>query len=608
MDARPAPPETATFPAISDYSAIGNLETVAMIATNGAVELFCYPHFDSPSIFAAALDRCAGNFTLRPACAAAGVQHYVEGTNVLVTRYEGEGAVVEVTDFMPIGTSDDTNQLVRIARVVEGETEIRAACQPAFNYGRGRTAARAVDDHIVFEDGGVTLPMRLASTHPLRLDGTTASVSARLGAGEELVMVLVMDDAERHLLKDGDVHEALARTVDYWRNWLGQCTYDGPWREMVLRSALALKLMFSHRHGAMVAAPTFGLPEAIGGERNWDYRYCWVRDSAFTIYAMLRLGFYDEADKYRAWIRDRIEERGEETIGLMYRVDGGVDLEEEELLHLSGYRGSRPVRIGNAAFRQTQLDIFGEVVDTLYIAQKHITPMDARTWRAVSRLVDDACETWFNPGSGFWEMRGEPTRFLDAHLMSWVAMDRAVRLADRTGLPQNPAWRANRDRVEETIERDFWNPSIGAYTQTAHGNKVDATALLMPLMKYTDTAAPRFASTLSRIEDRLVNGPLVRRYEDVGEDQEGVDGPPEGHFVACSFWYIEVLARSGRVAEAQDLFARIMAMASPTGLFAEELDPSGRQLGNTPQALSHLAMISTAIALKRASENGGQPF
>ncbi|UOM36179.1 glycoside hydrolase family 15 protein [Acuticoccus sp. I52.16.1] len=608
MDARPAPPDTQAFPAIEDYAAVGNLETVALIASNGAVELFCYPAFDSPAIFSAALDRAAGSFRVRPTFARTGTQRYVGDTNVLVTRYEDGPNIVEVTDFMPIGEPEHTNQLVRIAAVVAGTATIEARCTPAFDYGRGPTKARLADAHVVYEDGGVTLPMRLAATHPLHLDGLEASATAELAAGERMVLVLVMDDAEQHLLKEDGVDLALADTIATWRDWTAQSDYDGPWRDMVMRSALALKLMFSDAHGAIVAAPTFGLPEAIGGERNWDYRYCWVRDSAFTIYAMLRLGFYAEADKYRAWIRDRIEEREVETIALMYRVDGSTDLDETLLPHLSGYRGSQPVRIGNAAYTQTQLDIFGEVIDTLYIAQKFIAPMDERLWRDVSRLVEAACETWDDPGSGFWEMRGEPTRFLDAHLMSWVALDRAIRLADRTGMPQNPRWRENRALIVDTIETHFWNGEIGAYTQTYGGDKVDATALLMPLMKYTSTTSERFRSTLAVIERRLVHGPRVRRYEPVGEAQEGVDGPAEGSFVACSFWYIEVLARSGRVDEAERLFEAMLAMASPTGLFAEEVDGMGRHLGNTPQALSHLALISAAVALRRAIANGGDAF
>ncbi|WP_226573077.1 glycoside hydrolase family 15 protein [Acuticoccus sediminis] len=608
MDARPAELTATDFPAIEDYASVGNLETVAMIGCNGAVELFCYPHFDSPAIFAAALDRNAGSFVLRPTFARRGVQRYIENTNVLVTRYEKHDAVVEVTDFMPIGDPADANQLVRIATVLEGEAEIAASCKPAFDYARGPTAAHKSGDHIVFEDGGVTLPMRLAATHPLSLDGVEATASARLGAGERMVLVLVMDDAKQHLLNDGGVDRALEETLDYWRGWTAKSDYDGPWKGMVMRSALALKLMFSDRHGAIVAAPTFGLPEAIGGERNWDYRYCWVRDSAFTIYAMLRLGFYDEAENYRTWIRDRIEEREHETIALMYRVDGTTNLDETTLDHLSGHRGSQPVRIGNAAYRQTQLDIFGEVIDTLYLSQKFIAPMDERLWRDVSRLVDAAASTWHHPGSGFWEMRGEPTRFLDAHLMSWVALDRAIRLADRTGLPQNPAWRENRSRIVDTIETQFWNPKVGAYTQTLGGDKVDATALLMPLMKYTSTMSERFQSTLHVIEKRLVFGPRVRRYEPIGEEQEGLDGPAEGSFVACSFWYIEALARSARVEEAKTRFEEMLAMASPTGLFAEEVDAMGRHLGNTPQALSHLAMISAAVALDRAITNGGEAF
>lgn len=610
MDARPRDNHVATFPDIADYSAVGNLETVAMIARTGAVELFSYPRFDSPTIFAAALDRDAGHFTIRPSFAVRGTPRYIDGTNVLVTRFEsGDGAIVELTDFMPIGGPDEANQLVRIAAVVEGEAQIRATCRPAFDYGRGPTTARLAGHHVRFEDGAVTLPMRLASSHPLSLDGTEAGVTANLRAGERLVMVLVMDDARANLLKEGKVDEALQRTIAYWRDWSSRARYDGPWREAVVRSALALKLMFSDRHGAMVAAPTFGLPEAIGGERNWDYRYCWVRDSAFTIYAMLRLGYREEADKYALWIRDRVEERAEEPIALMYRVDGTTDLEEQELTHLSGYRNSAPVRIGNAAYQQTQLDIFGEVVDTLYLAEKALDrEITVRSWRAFSRLVDSACASWDQPGAGFWEMRGPPQRFLDAHLMAWVALDRALLLADATGHTPKPAWSRTREAIASAIETEFYNSDIGAYVQTAGGDRVDAVALLMPLMKYTLPTEPRFASTLTVIENRLVEGARVRRYEPIGSIQEGVDGPPEGAFLACSFWYVEVLARASRLDDAVALFEELVGYSSPTGLLSEEVGLDGQHLGNTPQALSHLALISAAVAIERARNNGGRPF
>ncbi|WP_420394485.1 glycoside hydrolase family 15 protein [Acuticoccus sp.] len=607
MDVRLSQPAVAEkFPAIRDLAAIGNLETVALVADTGAVELFSYPHFDSPTVFAAALDRTAGAFVVRPTFAERGNQRYLPNTNVLVTRYEAHGNVVEVTDFMPVGAPAEANQMVRIATCVAGEAEVVATCQPAFDYARRPTHARAADGHVIFEDGG-SMPVRLVADRPLSVEGNAAVVRASLREGERLVVNLVCDNASTDLLTEGKVDAALEATIGFWQGWTTLSGYDGPWREAVMRSALALKLMVSNRHGAMVAAPSFGLPEAIGAARNWDYRYCWARDSAFTVYAFLRLGFMDEAEHYRCWIRDRIEEEPRGEIQLMYRVDGSTDLAERELDHLSGYQGSRPVRIGNAAFDQSQIDTYGEVIDTLYLAHGALGPVSERSWDAVSGLADTVCANWDKPGAGFWEMRGEPQHFLDGRLMSWVGLNRALRLSDKTGLEAAPRWRETVEAIAEEIEARYFNEAIGAYTQVRDGAAVDATALLMPLMKFVPTTSDRFRSTLAVIEERLVADCLVRRYEADAVD-EGVDGSREGAFVACSFWYIEVLARSRRVEEARAHFETMLSLASPVGLYAEEVDHDGRHLGNTPQALSHLAMISAAVALDRATKNGGEPF
>ncbi len=403
--------------------------------------------------------------------------------------------------------------------------------------------------------------------------------------------------------------EALASTVAKWREWAGRSTYDGLYRDEVIRSALALKLMFSARHGSIVAAPTFGLPEAIGGGRNFDYRYCWVRDSAFTVYAMLRLGFQEEADHYRDWIGARMEECENGALQLMYRLDGATDgMDEETLPHLPGYRGSEPVRIGNAAFRQTQTDIYGEIIDSLYIAHKEIGTLSECGWAALARTVDYACRNWRTPGAGIWEMRGTEDLFIDAVLMTWVATDRAIRLADKTGNAPNPEWEKTREETRATLLEEFFDEEIGAFTQRPGSGTVDAVTLLMPLVKFLPTTDPRFRSTMDAIGRRLVNGPLVHRYEPEAGEDDGFDGPPEGAFVTCSFWWIECLARSSRVDEAKRLFEEMLAHASPTGIYSEELGEDGTHLGNTPQALSHLAMISAAIAIDRATRNGGEPF
>ena len=610
--AKPLPSgKTSEFPAIADYGVVGNLETVALIANTAVIEFFAYPHFDSPSLFAAILDREAGGaFALRTDIAPTGAQRYLEDTNVLVTRFEGERGTLEITDFMPMGDASRSNQLVRIIACVKGRTSVAAECRPRFDYARARARVTSEGERTaLFEDPSRDWPVRLVSSAPIRIDGDLALVEAQLEEGERLVLNLVCNNAESDLLTRGEIDAALEGTVAGWREWVGQSSYEGRWRDAVMRSALALKLMFSRTHGSIVAAPTFGLPEAIGGGRNWDYRYCWIRDSAFTIYAMLRLGFTEEADRYRYWVRERLAQCDDGSLALMYRLDGGSDgLEERTLDHLSGYRGSTPVRIGNAAATQTQLDIYGEVIDSLYLAQKHLSGVSEEGWGALARVVDYVCENWREPGSGIWEMRGPQRRFLDAQLMCWVAVDRALRLAERTEHEAPDHWGATREAIRRAIDEDFWNEAIGAYVQFEGGEIVDASALLMPLMKFVATTDERFVRTMAAIEERLVEGPLVLRYERGAEEIEGFDEPPEGYFVTCSFWWIECLARSGRVEEACARFEEMLRLASPLGLFAEELGHDGAHLGNTPQALSHLSMISAAVALNRALDTGGDPF
>ncbi|MBJ3774982.1 glycoside hydrolase family 15 protein [Acuticoccus mangrovi] len=604
------PVDELVFPAIEDCAAIGNLETVALVANTGTIEFFSYPNFDSPTVFAALLDRKAGHFVVAPEDLPAGRQRYHDDTNVLVTRFETPDGVLEVTDFMPVGGEDAQNQLVRIARCREGRVKLVARCKPSFNYGHGRTVARRTSSRsVVFEDGTDNLPLRLAADRPLTLEDGVAGLDATLTAGEAVIFNLVCDNFGEDLVSCGKVEAALAATLDWWRSWVGLSSYKGRWRERVMRSALALKLMFSETHGSIVAAPTFGLPEAIGGERNWDYRYCWVRDSAFTVYAMLSLGFTEEAANYRKWMRARFAEDDHGRLQLMYRLDGTTDgLEERELSYLSGYRGSVPVRVGNAAHTQTQLDIYGEVVDTLYLAHRHLGGTTEETFEILARVIDHVCATWEEPGSGLWEMRGAPQHFLDGRLLSWVAVDRALRLCEQTGLTPRPYWHDTLERIRTSLETEFFNPRIGAFTQVKGGSLVDSVALLIPLVRFLPPTDPRVISTLKVIEERLVTGPFVRRYQKVHVSVEGVDGPPEGAFVACSFWYIENLARAGRVGEAAGLFEEMLAYASPTGLYAEEIAPDGSHLGNSPQALSHLAMISAAVALDEAIEFGGQPF
>lgn len=601
----------AEFPRIEDYGVIGNLHTVALVANTGAIEFFAYPHFDSPTLFTATLDRSVGGaFTLTADGVRHASQRYEEATNVLVTRLETHSGILEITDFMPVGRAAATNQLVRCARCVSGTVAVSSTCRPVFD--DGRVTAHAVNEdpcRVGFNGKDVGFPVRLVASQPLEAGDGAATLFTRLEAGDHVTLNLVCENAQSDLLSDDHVEEALADTLAFWREWIGGCRYDGPWCDHVHRSALVLKLLFAKAHGSIVAAPTYGLPEVIGGARNWDYRYCWLRDSAFTIYAMLRLGFTDEAAGYRDWINARLAERSDGYLNLLYRVDGSVDgLEERTLDHLSGYKDSRPVRVGNAAFHQTQLDIYGEVIDSLYLSAKHLEAINEDSYAAIGDIATYVCKNWQNTGSGMWEMRGPPRQFIDARLFCWVALDRAIRLAGKLGrgVPEN--WPRHREQIAHSIHTHFWNDEIGAFTQTPDAKVMDAVVLLMPMVKFISPVDERFRSTVRRVEKTLVDGCFVRRYADVPAGQEGLDGPPEGAFTTCSFWYIEVLARSGRVDEASALMDDILAHASPLGLFAEELASNGIHLGNTPQALPHLALISAATAIVRAQESGGEPF
>ncbi|WP_274611088.1 glycoside hydrolase family 15 protein [Rhodovibrio sodomensis] len=394
-------------------------------------------------------------------------------------------------------------------------------------------------------------------------------------------------------------------TTAFWRAWLGQIVYRGRWQESVRRSALVLKLLTSRRHGAIAAAGTFGLPEAIGGGRNWDYRYCWIRDSAFSVYAFLRLGFTDEAHAYMDWIQGRFRDCGHcGTLDVLYTLDGRGEPNETELTHLEGYRGSRPVRVGNAAHAQLQLDIYGELLDALYLADKHVHPVPHDTWVNVQRAVEHVAANWQRSDAGIWEVRGGPRAFLHSRLMCWVALDRGLRLATRESLPAPvDRWRAVRDEIYESIFCEFWDPRLGAFVQSAGSKTVDAAALMMPLVRFISPVDPKWLSTLDVIGWRLANDALLHRYDDT--EPEGLDGSQEGHFTMCSFWYVECLARAGRVDEAHLLFDKMLSYANHLGLFAEELGIDGCHLGNFPQAFTHLALISAASALERF---GGEPM
>jgi len=450
--------------------------------------------------------------------------------------------------------------------------------------------------------------MRLRSTVGLKADGGAVLAELDLQAGEEAGFVLecVKEQPSGDDLS-GFLTSSLSETVAFWQRWSRRSAYRGRWREVVQRSALALKLLTSAQHGAIIGAATFGLPEQVGGERNWDYRYCWIRDAAFTVYALMRLGYTDEADHFIAWAKARADEQDMGALPqVLYAVDGTSAATEAELDHLAGYRGSRPVRIGNAAADQLQLDVVGELVDALYLADKHGSAPSIDIWARLTHRIDWLCVNWNQPEDGIWEMRGERRDFLSGRLLSWVALDRALRMSRRYARPAPvEQWVQARDAIASQIINEFWSEEKQAFVQYRGAQALDAVVLLMPMVKFLGSSDPRWLSTLDAVGRELVVDSLVARYvtvDDGGDaNLDGLRGR-EGAFTACSFWYVECLARAGRVDEARLHFDKLLGYANHLGLYAEEIGLGGEHLGNFPQALTHLALISAAYALDRAMD------
>ncbi|EUB86793.1 glycoside hydrolase family 15 protein [Pseudomonas sp. GM30] len=586
---------------IDAHGIIGDLRSAALVNDKGSVDFFCWPEFDSPSIFCSLLDTPeAGIFQLAPDLPdARREQIYLPDTNVLQTRWLSEQAVVEITDLLPIGDSvDDLPLLMRRVRVVSGEATFYMRCAVRHDYARANTRAQMDQQSVIFSAEGQP-SLRLVADQALQIDGESAVAAFSLKQDQHAEFVLGGADDPR--FKDDGAKMCLERTLKFWRDWIGQSNYRGRWREMVNRSALALKLLTSRKHGAILAAATFGLPETPGGERNWDYRYTWIRDASFTVYAFMRLGFVDEANAYMGWLRGRVSDcQGNSTkLNILYAIDGRQELPETELTHLSGHGGAQPVRIGNGAYDQIQLDIFGELMDAVYLVNKYGDAISHQGWKHVREVVDQVCETWQTTDVGIWEMRGEQHHFLHSRLMCWMALDRAIRLASKRSLPAPfVQWDQTRQAIYADIWDNFWNEERGHFVQYKGGTALDGSMLLMPLVRFVSAKDPRWLSTLQAIEKSLVRDGMVYRYRNDDSNIDGLAGT-EGAFAACSFWYVECLARAGQVEKAHLEFEQLLRYANPLGLYAEEFDSHGRHLGNTPQALTHLALISAASFLDR---------
>ncbi|UST76245.1 glycoside hydrolase family 15 protein [Pseudomonas siliginis] len=596
-----AEPEMEQQSPIGAHGIIGDMRSAALVNDKGSVDFFCWPEFDSPTIFCSLLDTPeAGIFQLAPDLPdARREQIYLPDTNVLQTRWLSEHAVVEITDLLPIGDDVDALPLLmRRVRVVSGSATFNLRCAVRHDYGRADTRAEMNEKDVTFHAAGQP-SIRLASDQALQIDAQAAVAQFTLKHNETAAFMLGGSDDPR--FAEGAAELCMERTLKYWRGWIGQSNYRGRWREIVNRSALALKLLTSRRHGAILAAATFGLPETPGGERNWDYRYTWIRDASFTVYAFMRLGFVDEANHYMQWLRGRVSDCCGKPmkLNILYAIDGQQELPETELTHLAGHGGAQPVRIGNGAYDQVQLDIFGELMDAVYLVNKYGDAISHEGWRHVGEVVDQVCENWQSEDVGIWEMRGETHHFLHSRLMCWVALDRAIRLASKRSLPAPFArWDDTRQAIYTDIWDNFWNEERGHFVQYKGGTALDGSMLLMPLVRFVSAKDPRWLSTLEAIEKTLVRDGMVYRYRNEDANIDGLSGT-EGAFAACSFWYVECLARAGQVEKAHLEFEQLLRYANPLGLYAEEFDSHGRHLGNTPQALTHLALISAASFLDR---------
>jgi len=598
---------------LGEYGVIGDLHTVALVSMDASIDFLCLPSFDSPSVFAALLDaERGGRFQIAPVLErATRKQLYLPDTNVLLTRFLHAEGVAEVSDFMPVEDAGQAHNLVRRAKTVRGELRFRMRCDPRFDYARSsHTAELRSDTEVLFVGpaGAEELALRLRSSVPMRLEQGAATAEFTLGADKSawFVLEVVLPQQPSPSAQPDYESDAFKRTVNFWRRWVARSTYGGRWREMVNRSALTLKLLTSRAHGSIVAAPTFGLPEAIGGERNWDYRYTWIRDSSFTLYGLMRLGYTQEAAAFMQWIMARVQElKPDGSLQIMYGLDGRHDLPEETLPHLEGYMGSRPVRIGNAAHVHLQLDIYGELLDSVYLYDKYGSPIPHDAWMNVIRLVDWVAAHWREKDESIWEVRGGRQEFLYSRVMCWVAIDRAIRLANKRSFPAPLSrWYEVRDTIYRDIYDRFWDASRRAFVQHPGASTLDASSLLMPLVRFISPTDPRWVSTLRAIERELVTDSLVYRYRLDDRFSDGLTGQ-EGTFSMCSFWYVECLSRLGDLPKARFFFEKMLGYANHLGLYGEELGPQADHLGNFPQAFTHLALISAAYDLDRRLSAAG---
>ncbi|MGX1546311.1 glycoside hydrolase family 15 protein [Streptomyces adustus] len=605
------------YPLIENHGLIGDLQTAALVTTEGSVDWFCSPRFDSPSVFGALLDRRnGGHCTVRPAHPTHSTkQLYLPDTAILVTRFMTEAGAGEVIDFMPVTGTTATrhHRLVRLVRCVRGTMTFDVEIAPRFDYGRSKHEVHLTQHGAVFvaQDGTELTVHPIREPDDERLSDILThreadlQVSLTLEAGQQRGLILETGaEGPPREIRRAEHERLFEETVGFWRSWLTQSRYTGRWREVVERSAITLKLMTFAPSGGLVAAPTAALPEQLGGERNWDYRFTWIRDASFSVYALLGLGFTEEARAFITWLGDRVKEHAGSDgntgpLNIMYKVDGSSDLTEQILDHWEGYGGSAPVRIGNGAATQLQLDIYGEALDSIYFGHQHGLELGHAGWTSLRADLEWLADHWDQAEEGIWETRGGRQDFTYGRVMSWVAFDRALRLAEANGWPSAAdRWKTERDAAYEQVMAKGWSDDRRAFVQHYGSEVLDSALLRMATVGFVSPGDPMWAATLDAMEQELVSDSLVYRYNpDASPD--GLRGS-EGTFSLCTFMYVDALARAGRTDRARLTFEKMMGYANHLGLYSEEIDPTGRQLGNFPQAFTHLALIDSALTLNAA--------
>ncbi|MEU5236940.1 glycoside hydrolase family 15 protein [Streptomyces lydicus] len=585
-------------PHIEDYALIGDLQTAALVGRDGSIDWLCLPRFDSPACFAALLGgRDNGHWTLSPHSPEARAERSYRGDSLILdTVWETPTGRVRVTDFMP--QRDRAPDVVRIVEGLDGSVEMRGVLRLRFDYGRVVPWVRAVEGSRVAIAGPDSVWLRTPSHGTTYGKDFSTRSDFTVAAGRRTAFVLTWHPSHEPRPDLIDPFDALTDTLEDWRTWSARCRYDGPHRAAVIRSLITLKALTYAPTGGIVAAPTTSLPEEVGGVRNWDYRYCWLRDASLTLDALLAAGYLEEAGAWRDWLL-RAVAGAPEDLQIMYGLAGERRLPEAELPWLAGYSGSTPVRIGNAAVEQRQLDVYGEVIDSFHIARTAGLPAEPHAWSIQRTVVDYLETTWREPDEGLWEIRGPRRHFVHSKVMAWVAADRAVR-----ALEANPKlsgdidrWRAMRDEVHREVCERGYDPERGTFTQFYGSAELDAATLLIPRVGFLPGDDPRVVGTIDAVRRELTHDGLVRRYSSGDLPVDGLPGS-EGTFLACSFWLVDALQLSGRRQEAAQLFERLLELRNDVGLLSEEYDPvAGRQLGNFPQAFSHIGLVGTAFGL-----------